>query len=45
LNFVHEAYIHKAIGDEKYKEILEGFNDHILDDRAKFRYKELILKI
>lgn len=45
LNFVHEAYIHKAIGNENYKKILDDFNGHILEDRAKSRYHELILNI
>jgi len=45
LNFVHEAYIHKAIGDEDYRKILEDFKGHVNNERAKYRYKELILNI
>jgi hypothetical protein len=44
LNFVDEAYVHKALGDEAYKKILFDFNGHILEERAKSRYK-LISKI
>jgi hypothetical protein len=45
LNFIHEAYVHRAIGDEAYKKILFDFNGHILEDRAKSRYINLISKI
>lgn len=45
LNFIHEAYVHKAIGDEAYKKILFDFNGHILEDRAKSRYNNLISEI
>lgn len=44
MNFVHEAYVHKAIGDQNYRKILEDFSGHIIEDRAKARYKH-ILKI
>ena len=45
VNFVHEAYVHKAIGDKNYKKVLYDFNGHILEDRAKFRYESLISKL
>lgn len=45
LNFVHEAYLHKCIGDENYRKILYDFSGHILDDRAKYRYEQLISKL
>lgn len=45
LNFVHESYLHKCIGDEKYKKILYDFNGHILEDRAKYRYEKYISKL
>ncbi|MGJ8661115.1 MAG: hypothetical protein ACSHXL_03690 [Bacteroidota bacterium] len=45
INFVHEAYIHKAIGDNNYQKILNEFGGHILEDRAKYRYESRIKKI
>ena len=45
LNFVHEAYIHKAIGDDNYRKILGDFSGHLNEERAKYRYQELILNI
>ncbi len=45
LNFVHEAYAHKAIGNENYKKILYEFEGHIIEGRAKSRYSDYILKI
>jgi hypothetical protein len=45
LNFVHEAYVHKAIGDDSYQKILNDFKGHILETRAKSRYNDLIVNI
>jgi hypothetical protein len=44
MNFIHEAYIHKAIGDMAYKKILFDFNGHIIENRAKSRYQDVIAK-
>ena len=41
LNFVHEAYLHKAIGDTEYKKIVDGFKG----EHHKDRYENLISKI
>lgn len=41
LNFVHEAYLHKAIGDTEYKKIVDGFKGQYHNDR----YGNLISKI
>ncbi|MDO6436082.1 hypothetical protein Q4534_01630 [Cyclobacterium sp. 1_MG-2023] len=41
LNFIHEAYLHKAIGDIKYKKIVHGFKGEYHQDR----YENLISKI
>jgi hypothetical protein len=45
LNFIHEAYLHKVIGDDNYQKILNEFNGHILDDKAQYRYREIISKL
>lgn len=44
LNFVHEAYIAKAIGIDKYEKILNGFPSHLNDQTALKRF-EIIKKI
>lgn len=44
LNFVHEAYIVKAIGKEAYENILNEFPKHLTDQTALKRY-ELIKSI
>lgn len=41
LNFVHEAYLHKAIGDSEYKKIVNGFKG----EYHSSRYENLISKI
>jgi hypothetical protein len=41
LNFVHEAYLHKAIGDIEYKKIVDGFKGTY----HKERYEKLISNI
>ena len=41
LNFVHEAYICKVIGNESYEKILNDFPSHLNEDTAKKRYKEI----
>ncbi len=38
LNFVHEAYLHKAIGDKEYKKLVEGFKG----EYHNARYQNLI---
>lgn len=40
LNYIHEAYIHKVIGDEKYKNILNSFPGHLNEKTAIERYKK-----
>lgn len=45
LNFVHEAYLHKVIGDDKYEKILNDFGNNKLEIRAKKRYEKLIKNI
>ncbi|MEK6616561.1 MAG: hypothetical protein AABZ32_10705 [Bacteroidota bacterium] len=42
LNFVHEAYVVKVIGDVEYKKILDGFPSHLNKDTAIKRYTEHI---
>ena len=42
LNFVNEAYVHKAIGDKNYKVILDTFKGHIIDDKAESRYDRIL---
>ncbi len=44
-NFIHEAYIHKAIGDDAYRKIIFDFKGHVLETRALSRYNNLILKL
>jgi hypothetical protein len=39
MNFIHEAYICKAIGNEKYEHILNDFIDHMDDKRSIKRYE------
>lgn len=38
LNFVHEGYICKVIGNEAYEKILNGFPSHLNESTAKKRY-------
>ena len=42
LNFIHEGYIAKAIGIEKYEKILNNFPSHLSDDTAKERFENYI---
>ena len=42
LNFIHESYIHKVIGNEAYEKILDGFPNHLSEGTAKERYYSLI---
>lgn len=42
LNFVHEAYIVKAIGIKEYEKILNGFPNHLNKDTAIKRFEENI---
>jgi len=42
LNFVHEAYICKVIGNTEYEQILNGFNGHMNEETALRRYNEFI---
>lgn len=42
LNFVHEAYIAKAIGVDDYEEMLFAFSNHFSNAGAKNRYEQLI---
>ena len=44
LNFVHEGYVYKAIGKEAYEKILNDFNGHMDDTKAKERFYEHIIK-
>lgn len=44
-NFVHEAYIAKAIGKNKYKDILNDFPQHLGKETALKRYNNYILEI
>lgn len=44
LNFIHESYLHKCIGNENYIKILNGFKGHISHDRALKRYEKYISK-
>jgi hypothetical protein len=44
LNFVHEAYFCKAVGIVEYEKIIESFDGHIFEDKAKKRF-ELIKKL
>jgi hypothetical protein len=44
MNFVHEAYLHKCIGDLNYKKILTDFKGHLNNDRALNRYDLYISK-
>lgn len=39
VNFVHEAYICKVIGNEEYEKILNGFPNHLNENTAKKRYQ------
>lgn len=39
LNFVHEAYIHKVIGNNEYEKIISTFKGHLNDNKAKHRYE------
>ncbi len=45
LNFVHEAYVCKAIGVENYQKILNDFSSRITSIRAKKRFEEAIKNI
>lgn len=45
LNFIHEAYIAKAIGIEKYQKILSDFPGHLNEKTAKERFKNYINKL
>lgn len=45
LNFVHEAYIAKAIGNEAYEKILADFPSHLTDQTALRRFHDIIKKI
>jgi hypothetical protein len=44
LNFVHEAYVYKAIGKKAYEKILIDFNGHMDETKSKERFSRLILK-
>lgn len=45
LNFIHEAYIAKAIGVDKYEKILNEFPGHLNKKTALRRFYEIIKKI
>jgi len=45
LNFIHEAYVVKAIGNETYEKVLNDFPSHLNDRTALRRYHEIIKKI
>lgn len=42
LNFIHEAYIAKAIGIDKYEDILKNFPSHLNEETALKRFEEQI---
>ena len=42
LNFVHEAYIVKVIGNKDYEQILSKFPNHLNKTTAVKRYSEYI---
>ena len=42
MNFIHEAYIAKAIGIKEYEKILNDFPSHLNDNTAIKRFKENI---
>lgn len=42
LNFIHESYICKVIGNEKYEKILYGFNEQIGEKYSVNRYQNYI---
>lgn len=42
LNFIHEAYIAKAIGITEYEKILKDFPSHLNEETAKKRFEENI---
>lgn len=43
LNFVHEAYLAKALGPRKYSAILNEFPAHLRDSFIRTRYEEKII--
>lgn len=45
LNFIHEAFIAKAIGIERYAEIIENFPCHMFEENAKTRFENLIIEL
>ena len=44
MNFVNECYIAKAIGFDKYKQIVDSFPTKIENNQIQHRLNELILK-
>ena len=42
LNFVHEAYIAKAIGIDRYTSIIENFPNHMFEENAHSRFENYI---
>ena len=45
LNFVHECYLARAIGYNKYKMILDGFPAHLSDSFVRKRYETKIVPL
>lgn len=43
LNFVHEAYLAKALGPKKYAALLNGFPAHLRDSFIRTRYEDRII--
>lgn len=40
LNYIHEAYIYKCIGEAEYEKILLGFPNHLNESTAKQRFDD-----
>jgi hypothetical protein len=40
LNFIHEAYICKVVGQTEYEKILNGFPSHLNEETAKKRFEK-----
>jgi hypothetical protein len=40
LNYLHEAYIYKVIGNTEYEKILNGFPSHLNEKTAKNRFEK-----